>query len=519
MYKIRELIKERCKLGSRGYRPFEEEIKILAKTTSFIIEEKELLEGKLRDSLPNHLFITGIYDLGEPFLNSDKRFYLAIISKEQRNIIDFSIFNGNCKQFISFSGVEEFLYNPDAYTQEWDKYIDILETWISSGERPDNTETFEFVSVSKEQLYKDSILPSIYSSESITLRKEISEKNAKIITEYAEIIIPRIEKANEKYGKVIRIRDLEYPLNVAGIELDVVTNVCLQKGDIVISRTKPNAKVFLFDYKGDELIYAASTLIVIRCKELQPEYLYLYLTSKTAVKVLKATNEKTVDNGISGKTIRELTILPPAKSPEKYRLDFETLAYTNSRHYYATSQRIKAYYNAFTKNSSRSESNNRVDEISAEEDILSEELASRIKAFREDQLRAFLKDDLKELNTCFRHKAYKATLILAGSILEAVLIDWLSDIHGKNYFEEDYYITSHSGKTKRAELIHYINSIKFIYRPKWMEEADKAHEIRKKRNLVHAKLCMKSDMDINEETCKQVIGYLKDILKTRGASK
>ena len=63
----------------------------------------------------------------------------------------------------------------------------------------------------------------------------------------------------------------------------------------------------------------------------------------------------------------------------------------------------------------------------------------------------------------------------------------------------------------------YINEIKYIERPHWMEEASKAHEIRKKRNLVHAKLCIKSD-EINENICKQVIEYLKDVLKTRGVN-
>ncbi|WP_270606677.1 hypothetical protein [Faecalimonas umbilicata] len=48
-----------------------------------------------------------------------------------------------------------------------------------------------------------------------------------------------------------------------------------------------------------------------------------------------------------------------------------------------------------------------------------------------------------------------------------------------------------------------------------MEEADKAHEIRKKKNLVHAKLCLKSH-DVNENVCRQVIEYLKDVLKTKG---
>ena len=51
------------------------------------------------------------------------------------------------------------------------------------------------------------------------------------------------------------------------------------------------------------------------------------------------------------------------------------------------------------------------------EDILNIELAATIKMHNETQLRSFLVDDLKELNTCFSGGAYKATLILAGSIL------------------------------------------------------------------------------------------------------
>ena len=150
------------------------------------------------------------------------------------------------------------------------------------------------------------------------------------------------------------------------------------------------------------------------------------------------------------------------------------------------------------------------------EDILNIETANKIRLFDEEKVRSFLTSDLKELNDCFKVKAYKATLILAGSILEAVLIDWLSDIKGINYFEKDYMVTDRrTGKLKRADLVDYINEIEYIERPHWMEEASKAHEIRKKRNLVHAKLCIKSD-EINEEVCKQVIDYLRDVLKTRG---
>ena len=62
--------------------------------------------------------------------------------------------------------------------------------------------------------------------------------------------------------------------------------------------------------------------------------------------------------------------------------------------------------------------------------------------------------------------------------------------------------------------LKHINEIKYIERPHWVDEATKAHEIRKKRNLVHAKLGIKTN-DINTETCEMVIGYLEKVIQTR----
>lgn len=47
-----------------------------------------------------------------------------------------------------------------------------------------------------------------------------------------------------------------------------------------------------------------------------------------------------------------------------------------------------------------------------------------------------------------------------------------------------------------------------------MEEVStKAHETRKKRNLVHTKLCLNQSVKVNDETYKTVIRYLWDVLK------
>lgn len=150
------------------------------------------------------------------------------------------------------------------------------------------------------------------------------------------------------------------------------------------------------------------------------------------------------------------------------------------------------------------------------ESILDREIASRITAYVEEQLRTFLSSDIDELNACFSAGAYKAAIILAGSILEAVLIDWLSEIDHVNYFEQQYYVRDHrTGRDKRADLFDYINEIEYIEQPRWDKEADMAHKIRKKRNLVHAKLCV-SEGVVGEQSARMVIDYLEQVLKTRG---
>lgn len=131
-----------------------------------------------------------------------------------------------------------------------------------------------------------------------------------------------------------------------------------------------------------------------------------------------------------------------------------------------------------------------------------------------------MKEDVDELDTCYSSGAYKATLILAGSVLEAFLLDWLSEIDRKNYFEEPYKIRVQKADgtyrwEKKDQLNVYIDQIKELERPDWMESSEKAHFIRKSRNSVHAKVCLKGEIDINKETCRKVITYLKEIIDTR----
>lgn len=136
-------------------------------------------------------------------------------------------------------------------------------------------------------------------------------------------------------------------------------------------------------------------------------------------------------------------------------------------------------------------------------------------------LKDVLKEDVKELNTCYSNGAYKATLILAGSIMEAFLLDWLSEIDGKDYFRVPFKVWDEHKKkyVKKEELCEYIKAINSLKYPDWMETNEKATFIRKKRNLVHAKLCLKEEVGINEKTCAKVITYLLEVIGSRFTQK
>lgn len=108
---------------------------------------------------------------------------------------------------------------------------------------------------------------------------------------------------------------------------------------------------------------------------------------------------------------------------------------------------------------------------------------------------------------------YSAT-ILMGSVLEAFLIDWLCEIDGKDYFSKDYtVIDKRYNHPRRADLKDYIDEIQ-NKRPDWISGAKKATEIRKKRNLVHAKLYI-AEGEVSQDICYEMLQNLEAIINNR----
>lgn len=476
-------------------------------TIYFITSEAFLYNNnKQRKNLEKKYHIAGIYDLGTPYLNTGIRIYLIKGTLYKTNAIQIGLYKG--KTYLKYNDKvkckSEFLM-PEKYLDEYNAYISELELFIDDINTKDRIEDlFEFKNINIEQINYEKLYPRYYSDLAINIRKSLCKNEHFKLKDVADIIHPQENKNSENLVRVLKISDMIYPLNIENIHWGIPTNIILKKGDIlfpVVGKNKP----YLYINNTKENIYASNMTVVIRCKTIIPEYVFLYLLSETAQVVLDSISTGIAIKHVSVKDIAELPVEFPERNAEEYKSDFNVLYNLGGKDYENISrnnQILKCYGENFEKTKKL-------------EDILNVELAKNIHIYNEKQLKSFLNEDLKELNSCYKVKAYKATLILAGSILEAVLIDWLSEIKGIDYFENDYSVKDKkTGKYRKANLCDYINEIKYIERPNWMIQADKAHEIRKKRNLVHAKLCLKSD-DINEKVCQEVIGYLKDILKTR----
>jgi len=345
--------------------------------------------------------------------------------------------------------------------------------------------------VKSDEILKDNlpIIPDKYILNNI-YKKSIKKQKTTKLPELAEIY--KIGK-NVNTGKFLPKEACIYPFDINKIATGDISNFELKKGDIIFKNGLINS-IYLID-EVLENVFAESNDIILRPIKIQSEYLFEFFKS-SIIKNFIELKSCGYFIRIRVELLKQIDIILPEKDKKEYRKLFELSNYLKiDEKSYKTLIENKTKY---------------IDD-DFENTICIEEMSKIYNTAAQTSI----SKDIEELNICYNAGAYKAAIILAGSILEAVLIDWLSEMDGIDYFSTDYIITKPDGTTKRAELIDYIEAIKEIKKPDWMDEADKAHEIRQKRNCVHAKLFI-NERDINKHTCEKVIRYLKEVLITRG---
>lgn len=476
-----------------------------------LVPNVALLDKWSIDRLFSKYHLHEMFELSNCYLGTfDESYVLWHVSKKKPEYVKVSIFHGYAHDYRDDLCEKTTFRLPQSYRDNYKLYIKNVEEWADRDVTPSHIEECEFIKVPINEFDSMRPVPQYYRTIHDETRKLLQGESFLNLGDVAEVLTANmIDDAN--ITAKVKVFDPEYSLKYPYIpELATIdgfaSSEMVHKGDII----EIGNKFFLIDKESDFEIYAHFGTKIIRAKDISPEYLYLYLNSRTAKKIKNLLRVKSGNSTIilNGGSLNDFPIPIPRKDSSFYVEEFKKISMPNVRYYVIGKDK----------------------NIETIEDALEVELIEKIKINRQALIKRLIEKDVKELDVCFSNKAYKASLTLVGSILEAVLLDWLSEIRGINYFEENLkkrrydkdlkcYVKDENGgykyTQKNADLIDYIDEIRDIKNPSWRREADEAHKIRQKRNLVHPKKYLEENIEVDEALCKEVIQYLKNIINSR----
>lgn len=453
-------------------------------------------EQDLKNKIFKQWKILGLFDLAEIWKPiTGIKFVLLVLQKTESEYIQLSEYKSKDTFTGEISNRRIGIIGDQQITSSYQEYLNKLEEII-------NTKLFEEVSQDNYRIWKlkysevdiNNLSLNYYNPDTRDVLDLINQEKTKPLKEIAEILRPR--KLQDTKGSVVKTKDFEYPLKVKELKEEEQTTIQLQKGDILFSDSFSGQKKFhLISETNNTPLFASTFLVVIRPKseEITPEYLFLYLQSETAIKYIRLFQRGTFFPLISSKNLQNLPVILPDKlTQKKSESIFKTLF-------------LKEKVNLVQAINRELFDTTTPDKPFQKEFVLEE--LEQLRMFKREVIEKIIQGDLKELNTCIEKKLYKSFLILSGSILEAFLLDWMSEIEKKDYFSpdtEDFTLGKLIWKLKKVHA--QVFDIDLIHR---------ADKIREKRNFVHPKEYFNTIEKLDDAMCYEVIEDLKAIFTKR----
>ena len=437
--------------------------------------------------------IAGIFDLGKILeLEASIEFSMLLVQKTQSTKIRFGIFNGtvysNPRKKQLKNGIFSVKLPP--VSGGFQKYTDSIQQILETDETPVSGKDFIFYETDSEELNNNKLTPLFYRPDLVESEKNIRSEKWMKLSEIAEIFVPHF--INQP-TKVLSVKDFHYPFPESITTSKNGTDLLLKEGDILISSVDTSKSFLITTTPPDEIRVSKSLYLIRPHSELvTPEYLFLYLKSETAQKYAARHEQGSVIRRITLETLKNFPVVIPSLLTQKQSTElFEKLFLRKSDDPIAEINQF-----LFTRQ--------KLPQKAIQKELITEVIAN-LRESKKVLVGEILKSDFQEVEQCLRVKAYKSCLILCGSILEVVLLDWLSEIDQKDYFESSDNIKLYLVIKKLSEQLG--------------ESLEKAQNVRKKRNLVHPKELLKASSEINDEVCRKVLSDLKDVLYQRGISK
>ena len=444
----------------------------------------------LRDILFNKWNVTGIFDVGSIFEPATAiRFSLLLLTKQTKPKVYFGTFAGNIfshklKRDYKIGVLGEF----PAPSFEFKSYIESIDSIVENGDLPSSNSSYKFSFVETKSFDKEHLNVEYYNPDLVENEEWILRENWVSLSSVAEVYLPRSTQtpARNLYPKFF-----SYPLSKEIPIAEKGTNIVLQKGDILIASIDFRKAYLVHENPPFKDLRPPPTFFVIRPKSelLTSHYLFLYLQSNTARNYAERYMRGVIFKRINLKELRDFPIVLPDLATQEYSQKVFERMFLKSE----TNQLDLVNDLLFSKKA--------VSEKQVQREFVLEEL-EYVRLYKRDLISSLLNDDFKEINQCLSVNAYKSTLILCGSILEAILLDWISEIDHRNYFEEE----------KDPGLNDVIKKLQI----QLGDAKEQAIRIKDKRNLVHPRRILRNIEKIDKQMCASVIVDLQVVLRRRG---
>jgi hypothetical protein len=457
---------------------------VLNKSRSQTLQLRELIFGNRK--------VAGIFDIGRIFEpKTSIEFSVLYVQSAEPAKVRFGVFNGHA-------------FDPNPKRTRWDR---------SLGELPPLSQSYRNYLTSIEQLVADDSLPSVqkdfkfyeigateFDESQLNTRfydPGLTENEEKIrrekwvrLEEVADILLP---KPLNKPAKILTPKNFEYPFPEQLSTSDTSTDITLKRGDIIVSSVDIH-QAFLITVTPADDVRPSRHMYVIRPRSdlVTPYYLLLYLKSDTSRKYAMRYERGAVLRRINAETLRSFPVVLPSLITQKQSFQlFERL-------FLRRGDDPIAEINKFLF------APQRLPQKAIQKEFILE-VIENLQQSKREFISRLLVADFDEVEKCLDVHAHKSCLILCGSILEVVLLDWLSEVEKKDYF----------ASSDDIKLFRIIERLKDLLGDAYL----KADNIRKRRNLVHPKELLKSSAEINDGVCRAVINDLKDVLRQRGLSR